>query len=354
MGSIKRVTKGNGSGGFARCWRCFGALPLLWLVTQGAFAACNFVNGYGLQSVMVAVPSFSLPRDPTVGQVLTSYSPSPTVAYGGTNQNFASCSTPTPYYYNASVAGGKTFGGSTNVYQTNIPGIGLRFYRRNNIGGSNSYFTDNTGSPSGTDNSTVNWNWNNGSTRYWGAEVVVTGPVGSGTYNGTTDTGQNLYGFAQLQSLVVTTIHVNSFSVTAWSCQALSKTVNLGRHATSEFPAKGSTAGLTDFSIDLSGCPASGLSSISYTLTPTLVVDAVNGVIGTDSFTGAATGLGVKVMDGNGNPAAFNTAKAVTYTAGQSNLSIPFKAALYRTVAPPTNITPGVVRASMAFTMTYK
>ncbi len=327
-------------------------LPVFLLSAQYSFAACNFINGYSVQDVVVAVPNFSVPRDVPVGTILTAYSPAPTIAYNGVNQNFASCTGTNGYYYQSSVATAQTVGGAANVYQTNIPGIGLRFYRQNDTG-SKSYFTNNSVTPNGTDTST-NWNWNASSKRYWGAEVVVTGPIGSGTYAGTTDTGADLYGFAQLSSLLVTTIRVSPFTVTASSCQASNKTVNLGVHSVSEMPSLGSTTGQTDFSIDITGCPASGLSSIKYTLDNSNVVNPVNGVIGIDSFPGAAAGVGVKIMNNSGTPATFGTPVSVSYMAGSPTVSIPMKAALYRTVAPPTNITPGVVRASLKFTMTYQ
>ncbi|MBC3227942.1 fimbrial protein [Serratia fonticola] len=306
------------------------------------YAACQFSSGFGLQSHKLTISPGNIfeARNKTIGSVLGS---GEVAAVNGT---YARCTGTNTYVYNINSTNGVTVAGLTNVFPSNIPGIGLRFYLRDNAGKSYRFVNQGTGTGSTSSNS---WGWYQNGNAFWGVDIIVTGPIDSGIYNG------SLMATFRLGTLNVLNVQVNPFTVTSSSCDATTtqSMVELGSQPAQAFPAQGSSAGQKDFSIELRGCPASGISSIDYTLTPlNTIIDASQAVMGINAIEGAAKGIGIKIMDGMGNPVKFDTATRIVYTTGASAISIPFKAAFYRTTTQ--QVTAGVVRAPLVFTMTYK
>lgn len=312
------------------------------MIALPAFSACNFNSGFGLQTHQLTVSPVNITaaRDKTIGSVLANGEVS------AVNGTYAKCSGSNTYAYNVNATNGMTVAGLNNVFPTNIPGIGLRFYSKDNNG--KNYRFVNQGIIGGS-TSSIHWGWHQNGNGYWGVDVVVIGPISSGAYDG------NLMASFQLAALNVLNVKVNPFTVTSSSCDASTtqSMVDLGIQPARAFPVQGSTAGQKDFSIELRGCATSGMTSISYTLTPlNTIVNSSQAVMGIDAIDGAAKGIGIKIMDDIGNPVKFNVAKAVSYTPGASSIKIPFKAAFYRTSTQ--EVSAGMVRAPLVFTMTYK
>ena len=82
------------------------------------------------------------------------------------------------------------------------------------------------------------------------------------------------------------------------------------------------------------------------------MLDATNGVLALSSGS-TATGIGLQLKDGSGNPLKYNTQYTLTRyskTTGGSH-TIPLTAAYYQTAA---SVTPGSANAVLTFTMTYQ
>ncbi|MFZ1873556.1 MAG: fimbrial protein [Chania sp.] len=319
------------------------------LPQHSALAACNFTNGNGLQSYAINLNSALVIAD-NISLARDQFPPGAVIASGeaanSVSGNYATCNGSNPYSYYVSGSTGTTVGGLNNVFPTNIPGIGLRFYSRDNSGKNYRFGNQGTGGSS----SSISWGWNQSGNTFWGVDVVVTGPVSSGTYNG------GLMAVFTLGSLTVLNARVAPFSVTASSCSAATtqSIVDFGTHNKKEFPTQGSVAGKTNFTIELTGCSTSSLSTVAYTLTPiNSIINANQGVMGVNAMPGAATGIGIQIMNQSGAPVSFNTVTNVpSFVSGSQVVSIPFQAALYRTSS--TLIAPGLVRAPLTFTMTYR
>ncbi|KFK92910.1 MULTISPECIES: fimbrial protein [unclassified Serratia (in: enterobacteria)] len=330
--------------GYTMVFLVASLLPL-----RTVLAVCNFTSGNGLQSYTIKLGSAQMTADNIV-LARDQFSTGATIASGeaanAVSGTYANCSGSNPYSYYVSGATGSTVGGVSNVFPTNIPGIGLRFYSRDNGGKNYRFGNQGTGGSS----SSITWGWNQNGNTFWGVEAIVTGPVSSGTYN------DGLLAVFSLGGLTVLNVRIAPFSVTASSCNAATTQpmVDLGTHSKKEFPTQGSIAGKTPFTIELSGCSTSGLSSVAYTLTPlNSLVNANQAVMGINAMPGAATGVGVQIMNQSGTPVSFNSATNVSsFVPGSQVVTIPFQAALYRTSSTP--IVPGLVRAPLTFTMTYR
>ncbi|WP_404413228.1 fimbrial protein [Serratia aquatilis] len=222
----------------------------------------------------------------------------------------------------------------------------MRFFSRDNAG--TVYRFGNQGTVGLS--SAFRWGWSQNGNTFWGAEIVPTGPIGSGTYDG------SLMAVFILDKLTVLNLRVAPFTITASSCSASTTqpVVDLGKHSKRDFPAQGSTTEKKSFNIELTGCSEKGLSTISYTLSPlNNIVDANQAVMAITSKPEAAAGVGVKVMDQNGAPVRFNSVTHVpSFVPGSQAVTIPFQAAMYRTSAVP--VVAGVVHAPLTFTMTYR
>lgn len=129
--------------------------------------------------------------------------------------------------------------------------------------------------------------------------------------------------------------------------------VDLGKHAISEFSGIGST--VADWrNIDI------GLNCDSSAIKVYITVDAPGvsgtpGVMSLDSAPGdtGATGVGVQLWlrTNNGSPITFGKETYVDTSANQGAFTVPLEARYYQTAA---KMTAGVANATATFTMTYK
>ncbi len=320
-----------------------GKMVLLLLLSVGCqrqvHAACTFNSGYSLQNMSITLPDVTVGRDVAVGTVLKSVEATTTTGL------FAYCTSPGNAYYitnNASLASA----GGQNVFATNVSGIGLRLYFRTVSTGTSYRF----GPPGTVFGSYVgDWNWYLNGNSWWGAQIIVTGPVSSGVVDG------SIYGTVTLDSLLVTRINISGFKVTALACTTPDVTVALGTHPQSEMSGLNTYTSSTSFNVSLNNCPA-GMNTVQYRIDPvTSVLNSGQSVVALDNSSGtsSATGVGVQLLDGNGAVFPLSTYKTfASYdkTNGGS-YAIPFKARYYQTAA---RVTPGAANTSMTFTMLYQ
>ncbi|WP_312429358.1 fimbrial protein [Achromobacter sp.] len=142
-----------------------------------------------------------------------------------------------------------------------------------------------------------------------------------------------------------------AMAVTSPVCTTPDVSVFLGTPKSSVFTGTGSSSQLVGFDISLDGCP-SGMSSIHYQIdAATPVVDAANAVIGLDANS-SATGVGVQLLDGNGNPAILGRRQpfAGYNSATGGSFKIPLQARYRQT---GDKVTPGSANAAVTFTMNY-
>lgn len=307
-----------------------------------ARATCTFTTPYTQQNAVLALPgNITVPRNAAVGTVLaTAQVPAggPTTSSG----SFASCTSPgnAYWYFNGSTAAASP----SNTANTNIAGIGLRFFFLNNNGLSFQFYPSSYG-PSGA--YAGQWNWYTAGNAFFGVQVVVTGPVSGGQLNGAVNAT------ITLDSLLVTSITTTPFTVTVLSCITPNVTVPMGTHNKSELKGVGTGTAAVSFNLSLNSCPA-GMNNIKYEIDPatTVVGSATNGVVTLDA-TSTASGVGVQLQNNAGT--AFPLGSQQTFSGYKSttggNYTIPLKARYYQTGA---TVGPGTANTSMTFTMNYQ
>ncbi|MEW9622742.1 fimbrial protein [Rhodanobacter geophilus] len=119
------------------------------------------------------------------------------------------------------------------------------------------------------------------------------------------------------------------------------------------FTAQGSTAGLTPFSLNLTGCPTtpSGVV-VGASFSGSANIDGTTGAV--KNATGATfSNVEVQMTDGSGTAINLNTnPNPVSATInGTGGATLSYQAQYYQPTA--TAITAGTVTASVAFTLTY-
>ncbi|WP_232246021.1 fimbrial protein [Serratia plymuthica] len=245
----------------------------------------------------------------------------------------------------------------TNVWSTNIPGIGIRLYRE---AGSVSNFYPHTLNFSGNSNVTLNGG-------YFKIDVVKTAAQ-TGTGQLTTGLYTNYYmdgtgpGLPLLQSIV----DANSLTIVTSTCNVDSgsknKVVNLDTVTAASFGAVGSTQGEKAFDLNINcvggvgenllpGNAGQGIVNVRFDYTP----DSSNapGVIKSQSGANTASGVAVQLLTGSTtqpikNGDAVNAGRTVPNQA--NTLTLPLKARYYRT---GTTIKGGNIQSTATFTIEY-
>jgi len=188
------------------------------------------------------------------------------------------------------------------------------------------------------------------------AMFVKTGPVATGivppiTIAAAAPTSNEAGGGIATNSGLEIQFVTMAMLVTSRACTTPDVSVFLGTPKSSVFTGKGSSSQLVGFDISLNGCPA-GMSAIHYQIdAATPVVDAANAVIGLDANS-SATGVGVQLLDGDGNPAILGRRQpfAGYNSATGGSFKIPLQARYRQT---GDKVTPGSANAAVTFTMNY-
>ncbi|MDR5838929.1 fimbrial protein [Caballeronia sp. LZ034LL] len=240
---------------------------------------------------------------------------------------------------------GTLVSGYSNVYQTGVPGIGVHFYIT---------FGFNGGWSDVPTTQTFNVP-NSSTTHYTRADLVVTGPVGSGT---TSNLPSMLIKFSGscITTVTATQTLTGSTSVTGNSCSVTTPTLafTLPRAFSKNLPSAGATTGDTTLPLGLN-CPAGVKVGITVT-------DAVNPANRSSTLSlaanSSAAGVGVQIVNGT-TPLSFGPDSAVAGTVNQwiagtstgGAMQIPLTARYVRTSG---TLVPGSVNGKATFTMSYQ
>ena len=309
---------------------------LAGLLPARASATCTFNAGFSVQNMALTVPNVSIPRDATVGTVLA------TVSVPAVVGTFARCSSPGNAYYH--YKGGTPAAAPSNTVATNIPGIGLRFFYQNSYGRSFRFSPAGSGAYGAYAGP---WGWHSRGTAYFGVQVVVIGPAGGGQVNG------GVSATIALDDLLVSSITVSPFTASVMSCVTPDVSVDLGSHRLSEMPSAGSSTSATRFSISVNNCPA-GINSIQYQLdAATSIVPGTGNSVVTLTPDSTATGIGVQLLDDNGNPLALGkpVRRSGSISSSGGSYTIPLKARYYRIGSAAGG---GSANTATIFQMTYR
>ncbi|SAK42402.1 type-1 fimbrial protein subunit A [Caballeronia pedi] len=320
-----------------------------------------------VQTFTLTLPSsISVPRDAPVGSLLTNW------VYSTSSTNLWSCSANNdaagvsgkvgPSF---TVSSGVTYGSgpggaSVNVYQTNIPGVGIAL--------AGSLYHGYAG-----------WTSWNGFNTSWGGPVfsplsgtfpmggqiavalVKTGAVtASGTIASSTVLQLAPYTSSGAQSGQADSYVITAVNVVPMSCTTPDVNVPMGTFTLSDFPAVGSLSPRpAAFNIQLLNCPAgvavsgtqSGtIHSVMYRIDPTNGLAATN--VAKLSGSPTAAGVGIQLFTSTGSVfplASLQTLSGFSGTAG-GNYTIPMTARYYRT----GTVSAGPANTTMTLTVSYQ
>lgn len=318
--------------------RITGALILMTVLSSQAMAdSVTFpTNGTGVLPNLAFAVSLAAGRDAPVGTVLQEVDQGVGLGTSGVTCTVQKTVTIT----------GIAVPGDPSTFQTNVPGIGVRFYITSNW---NNYFVQAPVTqtlPSTTANSFGH---------YTRADLVVTGPIGSGTLTSLPSMTVTFSG--SCITTVTTTQYLTTGSViTGSTCSVTTPAVQvaLPKAVPADVPAEGSTTGSTPFGLAVS-CP--GNTKVYLTLT-----DASN--VGNRSTTlslsrnSSAAGVGLQILNA-GTPVAYgpdsamagNTNQWLGGTSSGGAMNIPLTVQYIRTAEA---LLMGSVNGNVTFTMSYQ
>ncbi len=244
--------------------------------------------------------------------------------------------------------------GIAHVYQTGVPGVGIKAVWSNNP---NYLPSDiNTVNPSmGT--MWMEWPRTNGgalsAVQYipgaqYRIQFIKTGTLGSGTMTLPNPTVNSMYGSSQMTSTTFTNSSIN-VQVSGCTVTQNNITVLLNKIKTSDLSAIGSTVAPSAFNIPLTCDPG---INVAYEIDGTPDASNAPGVLANQTGSGMATGVGVQVLQGS-NPITLGTLSAIyiTTTTSAQQVNIPMTARYYKSNA---TVTAGNVSSTATFTMNYQ
>ncbi|MGP2734230.1 fimbrial protein [Serratia bockelmannii] len=233
--------------------------------------------------------------------------------------------------------------GYSDLYKSQVPGIGFRVKRQDN----GHYLTDYPGEEvTHAPPSEIKRD------RRYEVELVVYDIIGSAPGNQLTvghDDLRYFNGFDWQQRTLVD-IRIGELYIMHPTCRIVdyNRQVRLGSVNREAFSGIGSTAKRTPFSISVV-CPEEKKLMIAFNGTEDGDIRG-QGVLATHSDGGQAGGLGIQLRH-NGAPVPLNTPVQYSYVAGEAQSDISFSAEYYQTRA---NVTPGQVNASATFVASFE
>lgn len=314
----------------AKRWWLFAAISFLPCVAN---ASCSFAAAPNTTGTLaITVPTtVTVPRDAVDGTVI-----------------YTSAMVAPPFQVSVNCTGDPV--GVVNSVGTQ-PASGIKEYPIGNTGLSFRwvYFNGVTGTTGNvnpisgpiTQNDTRGF----GGSRH-GFQLVKTGSIAA---NATVPGGQVAsWNFGTLVALRMNLS--NPIQVVGQTCLTPNVSVPLETHKISEFGAIGSDSqNPKGFNIAIINCPA-GIKTISISLMPT-TVQLAPGVMALDT-TSTASGIGIKIMNRDGNTMSFNTLYRINeYGGNGGSFDFPMKAAYTKTA---DKIVGGKANGSLTFTMTYQ
>lgn len=320
-------------------------LLMLALCAQPLWAKCSFNSGYSEAKLTFTLPTINVPQDSPVGTVLysgTASSPQMKVkctASGEIWQGYMAI-TASDFVTNSPLTG---------VYATKVPGIGVRA----NWGNSGTVSFSDGGyirpwaiGVSKVGNMTYTLNFNAV------FELVVTGPVSSGTLTSSDLTANWRYDNLQVASLNFTSSSVN---VTGASCDLVEKNINIplktlspGDFAVYDTVLK---AGLKDLKIQLVNCSPGILVDFKISSSGSTGITADGYTLNIATGLNTAKGVGLRLVRPDGVFFKFNQVYTLTKktTDGQS-ITIPIGI----TYIKLGDVTAGSVSAIATFEINYR
>lgn len=337
-------------------FKTLSALSLL-ACTAGiteAYAACTPSSGFKSQDVSMAVGRVVVRPSDAVGQVLRKATFP--ISNNGSQYN---CDNGSPSTINAVLSQNYPLSPvGISIYNTNIPGIGIRLYREAETASNFSGYYPYTR----TLQRNTNYTLANG---YFVVEIIKTAPTtGSGTlvpgqYSSYYLTGQNAKPF------LTSTVYGNAITIASSSCEIqgnINKVVQLPTVNKADFKGIGSTQGEQTFDLNIlcnGGQNPTGYeesNKISLTFDYTAAANTNNQVINNDAPANTrASGVGTQIIWNyqnqnkvitKGDKLALGTLKS------NQNIqyNVPMKARYYQTAS---TVTPGTVRGMATVTIEY-
>ena len=241
--------------------------------------------------------------------------------------------------------------GFTNIYQTNLSGIGIKLRASIGVNGgfgvapmTNTVASVNAGS----------------SAHYVSAILVVIGPVQSGVLKSLPSMTETFSGGCSNTPSVTWTI-ADGTVVNAMTCAVSAGSKNLsvplGIVKTSDFGAVGSTAGSANFSIALENCSAG--VNLFATFTDGFNPGNTSNVLSLTNDGRAASGVGIRILTESGMTVGFGPDSYLPGTLNQIALGssttgtviLPFTAKYVKT---DTTINSGAANGIATFTLSYQ
>lgn len=270
---------------------------------------------------------------------------------------------------------------SSTVYQTGLPGIGVKFTRGNNLADFPSTLASTNCINYTECHYDDGWNAESRLILIKTASTVTPGTIlasklPSAVYSfGQSGSMPNIYKVTLTGSLNITTPTCN---ITAAS---QSMTVNMGQHRDTEFTGKGTGSGWKNASIELNNCgqfygntqpgytsgtlsgagfaPGNLLNNyLSVTLTPlngtASATDAANGIMNIDEHPNKAGGVGIQLSSSENTSGVINLASGISQNLprnGASAVTIPIYA---RYIQTGDSVSAGVANGKLEYTITYQ
>jgi type 1 fimbria pilin len=307
--------------------------------SQLAWAGCSRVPDASEKLVNMDMGTVVIDYDLPVGNVIQSQQfPIPIV---GSPEKIWDCEQTGGTLRGTMLQGSPVYGYS-NVYSTDVSGVGVRLSRRiNDINGNptNTYYPHTISLSAGENAYFV-------APSYFQVELVkIAQRTGSGKFaRGTYTTYSGDDGISAL----TTVLNGIGITIVTPSCKTQDVQVRLDSFPLNEFKAIGTTTAKRAFSIPIR-CQTSP-QNVSLVLDASRDPSNIDGVLRVNSGNNTATGVGIQVLKRDGTPIKFGQAIPVGPSI-DTVYQIPFSARYYQT---SKRVTPGRADGEATFTLTYQ
>ncbi|MFJ3409416.1 fimbrial protein [Pseudomonas protegens] len=302
------------------------SVALIFPYSASAIAAnCSFTQGKEFTANYASAPTaLTIPRDAPIGTVV--YEETVTAPQQG-----FTCSTSSPFIF----ALNPTFGSVTSgkIFPLGKTGLSIKINTsQNGYLSADRYLSGNYLDPA----------------RTYTLEIIKSGELSSKSKIPSGYLGAHQYGNLDLVKINL----VNPIVLNTASCETPDVSVQMGDdYHLYEFSTIGSTPRNVKFNIKLNKCQ-SGIQKVTYALKATSqVIDQQQGIVALNSNS-TARGIGLKLMDGVGQPISLGTTYPFNdFTSTGENFNIPLSATYYRLTTD--ELKAGSADAEVTFIVNY-